>query len=413
MADNNGDGVRGDPGDGVDPNRNFPDATGAATTRAPRTIPSTRRTAAPARPPSRRRRRCCACANDVDFAFQKNDHTAAELLLYPLGYQQYTWTPGQRRSSRPWPATTSSRGSPTRCSRTASGTRSPTGSTRTSAPSSTSPTATRSRTPTTQGILGFTPEGSEPDPAKVPPEVVRLRVPGRRGRRSRPSSSATGCSRSTSRSRRRIRRIRCRTWATTTRNFYVDSFRGLLRRPAVGRGRREEVAGARSSIRWRINDGPVQTGDTRRFYQGERVRDGARHLLRPPARSRARRPGRVTRSRSGSRASRQNSSRFTYTVRRRSNADVLILSAENYTAGNPGAGPGRAALPDVLHGRARRQRRGLRDLRRRPARQPLAAPPRRAEPLRRGDLVHGRRLPHPAARAAAPERARPGWRSRR
>ena len=29
----------------------------------------------------------------VDFVFQKNDHTAAELLLYPLGYQQYTTTP--------------------------------------------------------------------------------------------------------------------------------------------------------------------------------------------------------------------------------------------------------------------------------------------------------------------------------
>jgi len=28
--------------------------------------------------------------NEVDFAFQKNDHTAAELLLYPQGWQQYT-----------------------------------------------------------------------------------------------------------------------------------------------------------------------------------------------------------------------------------------------------------------------------------------------------------------------------------
>ena len=29
----------------------------------------------------------------VDFVFQKNDHTAAELLLYPHGFQQYTPTP--------------------------------------------------------------------------------------------------------------------------------------------------------------------------------------------------------------------------------------------------------------------------------------------------------------------------------
>ena len=26
----------------------------------------------------------------VDFEFQKNDHTAASLLLYPQGWQQYT-----------------------------------------------------------------------------------------------------------------------------------------------------------------------------------------------------------------------------------------------------------------------------------------------------------------------------------
>ena len=31
--------------------------------------------------------------NHVDFAFQKNDHTAAELLLWPNGFQQYTPTP--------------------------------------------------------------------------------------------------------------------------------------------------------------------------------------------------------------------------------------------------------------------------------------------------------------------------------
>ena len=32
----------------------------------------------------------------VDFTFMKNDHTAAELLLWPHGFQQYTTTPGQR-----------------------------------------------------------------------------------------------------------------------------------------------------------------------------------------------------------------------------------------------------------------------------------------------------------------------------
>ena len=39
---------------------------------------------------SPRPRRCCACGDLVDFEFQKNDHTAASLLLYPQGWQQYT-----------------------------------------------------------------------------------------------------------------------------------------------------------------------------------------------------------------------------------------------------------------------------------------------------------------------------------
>ena len=32
----------------------------------------------------------------VDFAFQKNDHTAASLLLWPNGFQQYTPTPDDK-----------------------------------------------------------------------------------------------------------------------------------------------------------------------------------------------------------------------------------------------------------------------------------------------------------------------------
>ena len=76
---------------------------------------------------------------------------------------------------------------------------------------------------------------------------------------------------------------------------------------------------------------------------------------------------------------RKSSSHFTYTARAETGAKVLILCAENYTAGVPAyPDTDRPDLPDVLHRRARRQRRRLRHLRRRQARQPLARLARRA-----------------------------------
>jgi hypothetical protein len=92
MADNNGNGVRGESGDGVDPNRNFPenwglDDEGSSGNPASETYRGPEPYA-----PEPETRAMLGLFELADFAFQKNDHTAAELLLYPQGWQQYTPT---------------------------------------------------------------------------------------------------------------------------------------------------------------------------------------------------------------------------------------------------------------------------------------------------------------------------------
>ena len=91
MADNDGDGVRGEPVDGVDPNRNFAtnwglDDEGSSSDPSSETY---RGTSPDSEPETKAMKRLW---DRVDFAFQKNDHTAAELLLWPQGFQKFTPT---------------------------------------------------------------------------------------------------------------------------------------------------------------------------------------------------------------------------------------------------------------------------------------------------------------------------------
>jgi Zinc carboxypeptidase/Immune inhibitor A-like, MAM domain len=90
MADNDNDGIRGENGDGVDPNRNFPENWGLDNEgSSPVQASETYRGPEPYSPEPE----TLAMLNlydKVDFKFQKNDHTAAQLLLYPQGWQQYT-----------------------------------------------------------------------------------------------------------------------------------------------------------------------------------------------------------------------------------------------------------------------------------------------------------------------------------
>ena len=89
MADNNGNGIRGETGDGVDPNRNFPVSWGLDNEgSSPNPTSETFRGPSAASEPETQA--MLSLWDKIDFEFQKNDHTAAELILYPQGWQQYT-----------------------------------------------------------------------------------------------------------------------------------------------------------------------------------------------------------------------------------------------------------------------------------------------------------------------------------
>ena len=92
MADNDRDGVFGEPNDGVDPNRNFAtnwglDEEGASNDPTSETY---RGPGPDSEPETKAMKKLW---DRVDFTFQKNDHTAAELLLWPQGFQKFTPTP--------------------------------------------------------------------------------------------------------------------------------------------------------------------------------------------------------------------------------------------------------------------------------------------------------------------------------
>src|SRR5688572_1342533 len=95
VADNNGNGVRGEVVDGVDPNRNHATHWGLDNEGSSDSLISeTYRGTGPDSEPETKAIKFLW--NHVDFAFQKNDHTAASLLLWPNGFQQYTPTPDDK-----------------------------------------------------------------------------------------------------------------------------------------------------------------------------------------------------------------------------------------------------------------------------------------------------------------------------
>ena len=286
MADNNGDGVRGEPGDGVDPNRNFPtnwgrDNEGSSDDPYSETYRGT------GRPPSRRPRRCCGSGTGSTSRSRRTTTPRPSCCCIRSATSS---TRGRRTtaSSRRWPVTTSSRGSPTRCSRTASGAPSPTGSTRISAPSSTSPTATRSRPPTrghprlhSRGLQARSGEGAarpsgfefQDDEADIEAEFQRHRL------------FSLDLAQSAEDPTNPVSHM-----GNETHNFYVKAFSD-----SYGRKQWVEVDAKKTlgpgQIRWRINGGPVQSGrraaSTRASGSGR-----AWPLLRPPPRPRPRRASR-------------------------------------------------------------------------------------------------------------------------
>ncbi len=234
-------------------------------------------------------------------------------------------------------------------------------------------------------------------------ERLRLRLPGRRGGRA-------GGVRAPPAVRARPRRVGRRpgepglAHGQHARAVLRRRVRVLLRRPAGRRGDGEALAGHRAPAlpdqRRQGPHGPDQGGARRREVQ---QRPGC--LLPPPAR---RGEGHAAgRQRRGVVRGRPQQLRPLHLQggqrERREGADPLGRELHGPAAD---AGPGGAALPHVLHRHPRRARRGLRHLRRGRAGQRVAGSPRGAQPLRRRDLVHGRRGADPPARPAGRHRRR-------
>ena len=70
--------------------------TGASTTRAPPATPLSETYRGPGPDSEPETKAIKGLWDRVDFAFEKNDHTAAALLLWPNGFQQYTPTPDDK-----------------------------------------------------------------------------------------------------------------------------------------------------------------------------------------------------------------------------------------------------------------------------------------------------------------------------
>ena len=94
---------------------------------------------------------------------------------------------------------------------------------------------------------------------------------------------------------------------------------------------------------------------------------------------------------------------FTYRAVSETGRRVLVVAAEDYSGASPVQTPGPHYLSYYLNALDGQRHRGRRLRRRRP-RPHRAGPSRRAEPLRRGALVHGRRQRHTPARPGRRER---------
>ena len=166
-------------------------------------------------------------------------------------------------------------------------------------------------------------------------------------------------------------------------------------------------------LRYRINDGAVKTVNTAPFTGGER-------FDKEPGLYYHRLRGVVTGTSPGDEVevwfdgARRSSSHFTYTARSETGNKVLLMAAENYTAGNPAypdtSGPNYLTwYTDALD--ANGVAYDIYDVDRRGNRSPDWL----------GVLSHydaviwyiGRRLPDPPARVSRPAPARPGSPSRR
>jgi hypothetical protein len=264
----------------------------------------------------------------VDFVFNKNDHTAAELLLWPNGFQQYTPTPddelfeayagdddraaiadGHYDADGEW-VITGNRFDPDIGAELYI------------------TNGDLTDDAYANGILAYTPEGSEPNIPNVSGFEFQDVEADIEAEFQRHKEFVLDLARSADDPANPISHL-----GNTVENFYVETFADSYGDPQPVQVVAKKSLGA-VRMRYRINDGNVKTVVTSRFAGGERFDQEPGlyyHRLR----------GTVTGTNPGDEVEvwfeggRHSSPHFTYTARAETGAKVLILSAENYTAGVP------------------------------------------------------------------------------
>ena len=322
MHDNDGDGIYGEAGDGVDPNRNFPtnwglDEEGASNDPTSETF----RGSGPAS--ENETKAMINLWNRVHFVFQKNDHTAAELLLWPSGYQQNTPTADNAifealagfdhksaimDEQEQFDPDLSSELYITNGDTLDDGYK-------------------------TKGILGYTPEGAEShlpnvtgfefedDETQVEKEFQRhkpfvLDLAESAADPAHPKSHL----------------------GNTVDDFYVDAFDVSYGDPQIVQVTAKKAVGD-VALNYRINGGRTRSADTASFRGGERYyKERGVFMQRLRGEVRGTRPGdKVEVWFTGE--GRTKSKSFTYTAKEESSDKVLVLADENYTGPSPGQDP--------------------------------------------------------------------------
>jgi hypothetical protein len=274
--------------------------------------------------------------NMVDFEFQKNDHTAAELLLWPLGYQLYTPTP----DNGIFEALAGTDAEPAIADKTFNeedGVWEITGNRfdpDISAELYTTNGDTLDDAYTQYGILGFTPEGTVAEGANVtgfefPDDEAQIEAEFQRHRLFSLDLAASAADPENPVSH----------MGNGVQDFYVDSFPVSYGDPQVVQATAKRSLGP-IKLRYRVNDGRVQTSGTQEYGGGEsHYKEPGAYYHRVRGTIRGTEPGDSVEvwfeNATGSSAS----SHFSYSAQRESGAPVLILAAENYTGSSPPQDP--------------------------------------------------------------------------
>ena len=225
----------------------------------------------------------------------KNDHTAAELLLWPQGFQQYTPTPDNAIFEALAGDDDRVRRSPTRSSNEDDEEWEITGNRFDPGPLLRAVhhqrRRARRRVPHARASSASRPRAR----SRATPSVIGLRVPGRRGGRSRREFQrhllfSLDLAESAADPANPVSHM-----GNTAPNFYVDAFAAVLRRPAARPGHGQARRSAPSRCATASTAARCRRRRPREWHGRRALRQGHGRLLPPPPRRRHAAPSRATR----------------------------------------------------------------------------------------------------------------------